>query len=139
MLLTIEKVAILKSADIFAETPEDVLVSVASIVEHIELEAGETFIHKGELEDDMFIIVDGQVLVHDDEREIGLLVAGEVVGEMAALDPAPRLASVTATEETRLFRIEKDAFDEVLIERPEIALGIIRVLIRRLREAIQKQ
>ena len=37
MLLTIEKVAVLKAIDIFAETPDHVLASVARIVEELNL------------------------------------------------------------------------------------------------------
>jgi CRP-like cAMP-binding protein len=55
------------------------------------------------------------------------------VGELAVLDPDPRSASVTATSDTFLFRIDKEPLDEALADRPEIALGIIRALSRRLR------
>ena len=86
MLLTLEKVAILKSADIFAETPDYVLASVAAIVEEVDLDEGETFIHKDAFEDDMYIIVEGEVRVHDGDNTIATLGEGEVVGEMEVLE-----------------------------------------------------
>ncbi len=134
MLLTLEKVAILKSADIFAQTPDHVLASLAAIAEEIELKAGETFIHQDELEDDMYVIVDGEVEVRRDGELLAAMGAGEVVGEMEVLAPAPRRATVTAVAETRLFRLHKEAFEEVMADRPEIARGVIRVLVERLRE-----
>jgi CRP-like cAMP-binding protein len=136
MLLTLEKVAILKSADIFANTPDYILASVAAIAEEIDLEPGQTFIHKDILEDDMYIIVEGEVRVHDGDRSIAILNAGQVVGEMEVLAPAPRLASVSATTETYLFRLQKEAFDEVIADRYEIAQNIIRVLVERLRATV---
>lgn len=136
MLLTIEKVAILKSADIFAQTPDYVLASVAAIAEEIELEPGETFIHQGAVEDDMYIIIEGEVKVHNGDRTIATLSAGTVVGEMEVLAPAARLASVSAVTETWLFRIHKEALDEVMADRFEIAQGIIRVLVERLRVTV---
>ncbi len=138
MLLTIEKVAILKSADIFTQTPDYILASVAAIVEEMDLEPGEMFIHKDALEDDMYIIIEGEVKVHDGDKIIANLSEGTVVGEMEVLSPAPRLASVSAVSETRLFRIQKEAFDEVMADRYEIAQGVIQVLVERLRTTVMK-
>ena len=42
---------------------------------------------------------------------------------MALLDPEPRLASVTAVEPTRLFRLDQAPFYELMAERPEVATG----------------
>ncbi len=134
MLLTIERVALLKSVDIFAETPDYVLASVARIIEEVELAPGETFIQQGESGDCMYLIIHGRVRVHSGERTIIVLGPGETVGEFAILDPEPRSASVTAEESVLLFRIDKAPFDEVMADRPEIAQGIIRELVRRLRE-----
>lgn len=133
MLLTIEKVAILKSINIFAETPDYVLASVAAIAEELDVLPSETLIREGEYGDCMYIIVDGQVKVHSAGRTILTLGPGKSVGELAVLDPEPRSASVTALEETHLFRIERDAFDEVMADRPEIARGVIQALCQRLR------
>jgi CRP-like cAMP-binding protein len=74
------------------------------------------------------------VWVHSDEHTILTLGPGKSVGELAVLDPEPRVASVSALEETRLFRIDKDAFDEVMADRPEIAQGVIRALCQRVRD-----
>ena len=134
MLLTIEKVAVLKAIDIFAETPDHVLASVARIVEELNLLPGETFINEGDLGDSMYLVAEGNVRVHHGERTIITLGAGKAVGELAVLDPEPRSASVTAIDEAFVFRIAKDAFDEARADRPEIAQGVIRALCRRIRE-----
>ncbi|NJN84718.1 MAG: cyclic nucleotide-binding domain-containing protein [Caldilineaceae bacterium] len=139
MLLTIEKVAILKSINIFAETPDYVLASVATIAEELDVLPSETFIHEGEYGDCMYIIVDGEVKVHSGERAILTLGPGKSVGELAVLDPEPRSASVTALEATHLFRIARDAFDEVMADRPEIARGVIQALCQRLRMTSAKK
>lgn len=133
MLLTIEKVAILKNADIFARTPDYVLASVAGIAEEVDLLPGETFIHEGQMEDEMYVIIEGEVRVHKGKTQITTFGPGAVVGEMEVLAPATRAASVSALTEAHLFRIGKEAFDEVMADRPEIAQGVIRVLVERLR------
>jgi len=134
MLLTIERVALLKGIDIFAETPDYILASVSRIIEEVEVAPGECFIREGESGDCLFIVIEGEVRVHSGGKTIILLGVGKTVGELALLDPEPRAASVTATEETLLFRIDREPFDEVMVDRPEIARGVIRVLARRLRE-----
>ncbi len=134
MLLIIEKVALLKSAEIFAETPDYVLASVAAIVEEIHLAPGETFIHEGELADAMYLVVDGEVQVHSRGTPIITLGPGKSVGELAVLDPEPRSASVKSVADTLVLRIEKEALDEVMADRPEIAQAVIVALCRRVRE-----
>ena len=134
MLLTIERVALLKSIDIFAETPDYILASVARIIEEVELVPGENFIQEGESGDCLYIVIEGEVRVHSNERTILILGPGKTVGELALLDPEPRAASVTAVNDAFLFRIDREPFDEVMADRPEIALGIIRTLTRRLRQ-----
>lgn len=138
VLTTIERVIALKAADIFAGIPDNILAHIASIGEDVEVSADETFIRKGELGSCMYIIREGRVAIHDETTRFAELPAGEVVGEMAVLDPEPRSASATAIEETMLLKIEKDAFDSVMVDHPGIARGVIQVLCRRLRNTIQK-
>ena len=59
---------------------------------------------------------------------------GSVVGELAVLDPEERTATVTAVTTTLAFRLDKPAFDAALVDRPEIARGVITELVRRVRE-----
>jgi CRP-like cAMP-binding protein len=134
MLLTIERVAFLKSIDIFSETPDHILASVARIMEEVEVASGESFIREGEPGNCLYIVVDGKVRVHSNERTLQILGPEKMVGELALLDPEPRSASVTAVDDAYLFRIDKQPFDEVMADRPEIALGIIRTLTRRIRQ-----
>jgi CRP-like cAMP-binding protein len=61
----------------------------------------------------------------------------DVFSEMARLDPEPRLASVTAVEPTRLFRLAQAPFYELMADRPEVATGIIRVLTGHLRARVR--
>ena len=134
MLLTIERVAIMKSVDIFAATPDHILASVARIVEEVEVAAGESLIREGEPGDCLYIVVEGELRAHSQSRTLMILTPGKIVGELALLDPEPRSASVDAVSDALLFRIDKEPFDEVMADRPEIALGVIRSLARRIRQ-----
>jgi HEAT repeat protein len=137
MLSTLEKVIILKAADLFSGTPDEVLAEVAAVACEVELKAGETIFAKGDPGDCMFFIVSGQVRVHDGQHTLDTLGQGDIFGEMAILDPQPRMASVTAVEDTLLLRLDQEALYELMEDRPEVARGIIRVLSRRLRDRVQ--
>ncbi len=136
MRLTLEKVLILKSVELLSSVPEDALVEVASILEEIEVEAGDEIIRQGEMGTAMYIIVEGRVRVHADGRDLAELGPREVFGELAALDPQPRAASVTALEPTQLFRLSRTPFLELMADHSEVTSGVLKVLCRRMRKAL---
>ena len=132
MLNTIEKVSVLKSSSIFADTPTYVLASIGEIAEEMLAPAGSTFIVKGVLESSMYVIVSENARFHDEGKTIAILTAGDVIGEMAVLKGQERSTSVTAVDDMHLLIIEKDAFDEVMANRSEIAHAVIHMLCDRL-------
>jgi CRP-like cAMP-binding protein len=135
MLLTIEKVLILKQVSIFADLPEEELTRLAAIGKEVEVGAGEQIIAKGDTGAHLYVLATGQVRVHDGDRTIATLGEGAVFGELSVLDPEPRSASVTATDDTLLFRISQEALYELMSDRPSVAHSIIRFLCRRFRES----
>ena len=132
-----EKVNILKSVSIFFDTPPETLAEVAELLEQVDVKAGETIFEKGDMGASMYIVVKGSVWIHDGEMTLNYLGARDVFGEMAALDPEPRSASVTAVEDTQLFRLEEQSLHELISRSPDIANGIIQILCERLRERVQ--
>lgn len=137
MLSTIEKVIILKTVDIFAETPDNVLAEVATLLDEVELPAGEVLFKKGDLGDSMYIVVTGKVRVHDGDRILNYRGEREVFGEMALLDPEPRIASITAEEDTHLLRLDQEPFYALMSDRIEVVRGIMRVITANLRARVQ--
>ncbi|MDZ4721361.1 MAG: HEAT repeat domain-containing protein [Roseiflexaceae bacterium] len=135
-LVTIEKVLILKTVSIFAATPDDILAEIAGLTTQIDLPAETPIFAKDDHGDTMYIIIDGQVRIHDGEQIIGNLSNNEVFGEMALLDSTPRVASATTDTHVRLLRLDQEPFYELMDDQIEIARGIIRVLNQRLRSSI---
>ncbi len=133
MLLTIEKVLILKRVSIFADLPEEELTRLAAIGSEVEAAAGEQVICKGDTGSHLYVVATGTVRVHEGDKTLASFGEGAVFGELAVLDPEPRSASVTATDDTLLFRIDQDPLYELMTDRPEVAHNIIRLLCRRFR------
>jgi CRP-like cAMP-binding protein len=134
VLLTIERVVLLKRVSLFERTPDRVLAGLARTLVEEEFAAGTDLIVEGAFEDWLFVLIDGSVRVTRSDRVVDL-EAGQVVGELAVLEPEPRTATVTALTDVHAFRLRKVDFDEALRTRPEIAAGVIAELVRRLREA----
>jgi CRP-like cAMP-binding protein len=136
MLLTIERVALLRRVDLFSQTPDRVLAGVAQVLEEVDVPAGAMVMAAGAVEDWLFVVADGELEVRRGEHR-ATIPAGAVVGELAVLDPQPRTADVVARTPALLFRLRKAAFDEVMASRPEVAQGVVRELVRRLRERME--
>ena len=136
MLSTVEKVLFLKSIDLFSQIPGEDLAQVALIATEEAREQGEEIFAEGEAGDALYLVLDGKVRVHRGDRQIAELGERECFGEMAILDASPRSATVTAMTDTNLLKISREDFQEIMAEKPEIALGIIKVLSHRLRGAI---
>ena len=137
MISTVEKVLFLKSIDLFSQIPGEDLAQVALISTEENRDQGEDSFAEGESGDALYLVLDGKVRVHKSDRVIAELGERECFGEMAILDAAPRSASVTTLTDTNLLKISRDDFQEIMAEKPEIANGIIKVLLRRLRDAIR--
>jgi len=136
LLSTVEKVLFLKSIDLFSQIPGEDLAQVALIATEEAREQGEEIFAEGEAGDALYLVLDGKVRVHRGDRQIAELGERECFGEMAILDASPRSATVTAVKDTNLLKISREDFQEIMAEKPEIALGIIKVLSHRLRSAI---
>jgi CRP-like cAMP-binding protein len=136
MISTIEKVLFLKSVDLFSQIPGEDLAQIAQIAKEIYFEQDQCIIKQGEIGDCLYLIIEGEVKVLTEEKEVTRLGEKECVGEMSILDSEPRSASVFAVTDVVLLKIKQEDFYEMISERSEIAQGVITVLTRRLRGKI---
>lgn len=136
MLLTIDKVMILRTVSVFSQVPTEHLVDVAQVLKESTVPAGTRILTEDEIGGEMYIIVAGTVRVLKDGQQIATLAEGEVFGELAALDPEPRSATVEAIEETVLLSLRNDYLQDLMTSSVEISRGIVRMLCRRVRTSI---
>jgi signal transduction histidine kinase len=133
-VLISERVAILRNVEIFSETSDSVLEEIASFLSEVQFRQGQTIFKKGEEGDAMFIIKTGGVRVHDGNHVISRMKAGQVFGEFALFDNELRSASVTAEESTLLLKLEQNDFYKVMVNKAEVTKGVLRKVLRRIRE-----
>jgi HEAT repeat protein len=133
MLSTVERVVVLKSLSIFAQTPDEALAELADLLHEMVVQPGDVIVREGEPGDSLYVIVDGKVEVVDDNRVLNQLGARAVFGELSMLDSSPRTATIRALEETSLLRLDQTSFYEIMSEYVEVAMGTIQLLTRNLR------
>ena len=130
----------LKKAFIFQGLPDEVLGVLAQKVSRRTLSAGETLFRLGDEGDALYIIDEGWVkITRQDARGNELLLnrcgPGETIGEMSLLDQEPRSASVVSLSDAEVLELKRDGFFELLNQRPDMALVLIRSMSSRLRFA----
>jgi CRP/FNR family transcriptional regulator, cyclic AMP receptor protein len=95
--------------------------------------AGETIMREGEAGDRMYVIVEGEVDISVASRHLRTLGPGEIFGEMALIDPAPRSATASARGDVKLATVERRQFLFLVQNTPNFALYVMRVMAERLR------
>ncbi len=133
MLSTVERVIILKSLSMFADTPDEALYELADLLYEMDVPAGDIIVKEGEAGESLYIIVTGKVEVVDDHRVLNQLGARAVFGELSLLDSSPRTATIRALDETTLLRLDQAPFYEIMSDYVEVAMGTIHMLTRNLR------
>ncbi len=128
-----EKVAFLKHVNIFSETGEEFLFSLATVLQGMKAKAQQSIVKKGEPGDAMYIITKGSVRIHDGSHVLSRLSKNDVFGEYSLIDDGPRSASVTTEEESYFLRLRRDDFESRLSDDPGFAKGIMRVMTGRMR------
>ena len=137
-LLLIEKVLLLKSLNLFKDTPENILADLAPLMKEMEYEQGTEIFKEGETGDCMYIIQQGNIKIHKGNTTLAILKEKEVFGELSLLDADTRSASATADTDCILYKIDQEPFYELMDERPEVAKGFIKILCQRLRTMNEK-
>jgi signal transduction histidine kinase len=128
----------LRSVDLFAELSDSDLRSLSQNISELHLAAGEDLFVEGDPGDRAYIIREGklEILTASGGREVLIAVrhVGELIGEVALLQEAPRSATVRAHVDSMLLAIEKEHFDALVDRSPSALKGMLRTILARLRE-----
>ncbi|MBU1100961.1 MAG: Crp/Fnr family transcriptional regulator [Bacteroidetes bacterium] len=128
---------------IFADLDNEAIEKISNIGSKKSYPKDSIILLEEEAGSALFVIITGKVKVartSNDGREVILSILGDsdFFGEMAILDGLTRSATVTATEDTELFIIERAVFLNLLREHPEVSISLLYELTTRLRAADMK-
>ncbi len=105
-----EAVALLREVPLFAPLATLALERVALHLHALSLPAGVEVITQGEIGDRYYVLASGAAVVVIDGQLENRLAPGEGFGEIALLRDVPRTATVTTTEPSELFALDRETF-----------------------------
>jgi CRP-like cAMP-binding protein len=126
-------VSALERTPLFAGLDRGQLENVLRVGHRVTFDAGQAIVERGDPGDAMYIVLSGAAEV-DVGGRFHRLERGDFFGEMAVLAGKPREATVKAVERVEALRIPADDFQTFLSGNPQIAGGMLKSLVERLRE-----
>ncbi len=129
-LSNIEELIFLRSVPLFAELSGEELAGIVPITQEVHFPSGTSFIKEGDEGDCLYVVVDGEVAVEIEGEQVSICASPDTLGELAILSDEPRTATCTARTDLVTLRLDKSDFWELMGERPEIAKGVIKVLLK---------
>jgi len=128
----------LQRASLFAGLSQSEREALATCLVRAPFVKGSVMTRQGAVAHWLYLIVDGQASVVLEQggqmTAVSNLKEGDFFGEMGMLTGAPRSATVLAVTDVESYRLDKNGFAEVLLQRPDIAVEISQVLEQRQRE-----
>jgi CRP/FNR family transcriptional regulator, cyclic AMP receptor protein len=123
---------------LFTGLGADAIKRIAAMCTTRHLAAGELLFQKGETGNALYGIRRGQIRIETGtdaggRLALNLLGAGDIFGEIAALDGETRTADATAVEPTELFVLRRNDILDYLTREPQIAVKLIELLCQRIR------
>jgi predicted acylesterase/phospholipase RssA/CRP-like cAMP-binding protein len=127
----------------FEEMDEATFDYIESLFQWVHLDRGQTLFKQGDIGDSLYILING--LLHvvdeeagDDEKVLGTVHRGKVVGELGLLSDERRTASIYAARDSDLVRLSRQSFESISEKYPQVMIAITRILVDRLKNVRQK-
>ncbi len=130
----------LKKAPLLADLSDEEVDLLSKVAVLKKFEKNEIIIHRQDVGDTFFTLLDGavKVVLDDDEGKefiVGILRENDFFGELSLLDGGPRSASVIAIEPTEVVALRREDFLRQMEQQPQMAIKLLTELGRRLRKA----
>lgn len=138
MLTIIEKVIVLQNIDVFAEVPTEQLSSLAAIAEEVSYSEGEDIFLANDSPDALYLVLTGRVRLHRNGKDIAVAEDKQTFGVWALFDDKPRMVTATADADSDLLRIDREDFIDLLADHVQIAEGVLKTIVKRLRSLVER-
>ncbi len=134
---------LLRQVKLFQQMRDDELQALCGVLRPMSLPVGDTVFRQGDPGKTMIVLADGilRVEVVDNnghKANVGTIRPGEIVGEMAVFDPAPRSATVVTATGCTVYELSLDGLKQLQQTAPSVSATIVGAVIgdvtRRLRK-----
>jgi CRP-like cAMP-binding protein len=119
---------LLRGLSLFAGLGEGELRKVARLFVQRLYRPGETVFVKGDVGDQAYVVMRGQIGIHLDDKSLPIanMGSGQIFGELAFLDGSSRVATAVANQAAILLVIERSAFNDLVQREPRLGLVVLR-------------
>jgi two-component system sensor histidine kinase/response regulator len=131
------KIRLLKQTDLLSFFDESTLGKLVEHCREISLSPKEALFHEDDLENAMYLILEGELEVFKGPKQIAVLGPGNYLGEMSLIESKARSASARAEQPTLLMEINEEHFHTYLASEPQALLSIMRTLSGRVRNDLE--
>ena len=128
----------LRSVPLFQTLPSEAVSELFHLLNDRSIPKGTALFHRDDPGDAMFFIESGRIRISVKDADghdtvLAEMGSGDFFGEMAMLDGQMRSADATAIEETKLAVLAREDFRSFIRKKPDVALGLLTAMTRRLR------
>ncbi|HEY1341165.1 MAG TPA: cyclic nucleotide-binding domain-containing protein [Bryobacteraceae bacterium] len=135
----VEKVIALEGVELMKNLSPEQLARIAAIAHEVRFPPDRTILEEKKPIDALYVIVDGAVELSRKGEPLTVARQNEVLGAWALFeedDPMP--VSARTVEDTRLLRIGRDDFYDLLADNSEITSAIFSTLVKRFRKLVEQ-
>ena len=135
----------LRAVPLFQSLPDERLAWIAEHGEEVRVRAGDVIARQGDLPDGFYVVIEGETewirRVGGEEVFVVTLGEGAIFAELIMVLDAPYPTTGRATTETKLLKLDKPSFWEMLKVCPEVLRGILATSVERaeLHESVSQQ
>lgn len=139
MLTAVERVLILRGADLLREVGPRHLLGLAEVAREVEWSAGDCVYEEADAAEALYMIVEGRVRLSAGGRTISEVGPGEAFGTWALVDDSARGQRAECLEDGMALALHRDEFYEVAAGDLALLQEVVRALARRLRALVSER
>jgi CRP-like cAMP-binding protein len=133
----VEKVIALEAVELLGNLSPQQLASVASIAREVTYPPDKMILEQAQPADALYVIVDGAVEISRNAEALVTAHRNEVLGAWALFVEDPLPVKARTIEDTKLLRIARDEFYDLLSDNPEITAAIFTTLLKRFQKLVE--
>jgi CRP-like cAMP-binding protein len=134
----VEKVIALEGVELLQALKPEQLARIASIASEVTLGPGKVVIDPAKPGGALMIVLEGSVDLSRNGEPLMVANQNDVLGAWALFDDEPMPIEAKTREDTRLLRISRDDFYDLLADNSEITQAIFATLVRRFRKLVEQ-
>ncbi len=134
----VEKVLALECVELLRNLKPEQLARIAAVASEVSLAPGKNVYEPGRPPAALFVIIEGAVELSRGGDVLAVARQNEVLGAWALFDDEPLAIDARTLEDTRLLRISREDFYDVLADNPEITQALFSTLVKRFRALVEQ-